>query len=434
MRHLATVLGVWLLASSSLPAAEPVVRLVDFSTTVNPVSAYRITQAIDDAEAAGDDFVLIVLDTPGGLVSSMDRIVKRMLNAKVPVVVWVGPSGARAASAGFFILMAADVAAMAPGTRTGAASTIFGTGEGSEDNVALKKANQDNAALCRSVAQRRGRSVEACEGAVFSATAYEESVALEKGLIELIADSRDALLTDLDGREVHRFDGTAVTLHTAGARFVESEFPLKQRFMELLAVPLVAVLLLLIGVGGLWIEFTHPGVVLPGLVGALSLLLFLLAGQVLPVSAIGVLLILLAVVMFVLEIKVISHGMLTLGGVICLVLGSSLLIDGPIPELRVPLGAVLPMSLTVALICAVALRLAVRAQRARVATGVEGLVGELGATTEPLEPTGRVRVHGELWTAVAEQGPIAAGSPIEVVSVRELTLTVRAARPAGGGN
>jgi membrane-bound serine protease (ClpP class) len=412
------------LFAAPVAAADPVVRWVDFEATVNPVSALRITGAIEDATREGDELVLIQLDTPGGLVDSMDSIVKSMLAASVPIVVWVGPSGARAASAGFFLLIAADLAAMAPGTRTGAAATvIFGGGE-RETGVLLKKSDEDLAALVRSIAERRGRNAAAAERAVFEAKAYEEQAALEQGLIDLVADSRDALLAALDGREVRRFDGSTAVLHTAGARLVESEFPLRQRFRELLTHPSVAYLLLLVGLAGLYAEFSHPGAVLPGVAGALCLLLFFLAAQVLPVSAVGVLLMLLAVVMFILEVKVVSFGMLTVGGIVCLVIGSLILIEGPIPELRVPLWLVLPTSITMGLLCALVLTLAMRAQQQRVETGVEGLVGRVGTVARELSPHGKVLVQGELWNALSTGEPLAQGAKVRVVHVNGMELTV----------
>lgn len=407
-----------------LSAAEPVIRLVEFETSVNPITALRITRAIDDAEAAGDDLVLVRLDTPGGFVDSMQGIVKRILASKVPVVVWVGPSGARAASAGFVILIAADVAAMAPGTRTGAAATIFGSGAGDEHDVLLKKSNEDLAALVRSIADHRGRNVEACERAVFEAKAYEEQIALESKLIDLVATTREELLSKLDSREIRRFDGSRAVLRTAGASLVKSEFSLRHEFMELLAIPAIAYGLFLLGVLGIYVELTHPGLVLPGVVGALCLILFALAAQVLPVSASGILLIVLALVMFILEIKVTSYGMLTFGGVACLIVGSWMLIDGPIPELRVPLWVVLPTSLAIAGVCVAVLRLALAAQAVRVGTGVEGLAGETGTVTTELAPEGKVFVHGETWNARSPGGAIPAGRQVRVVKVESMRLTV----------
>jgi len=427
MRHLTLALVLALLGGGSLCAEPPVVRLVEFEAAITPISARRITQAIEDAEREGDALVLVRLDTPGGMVDSMESIVKKMLSAKVPIAVWVGPSGAKAASAGFFVLVAADVAAMAPGTRTGAASTVYGFGgENREGDVLLKKANQDLAALIRSIAERRGRNAEACEAAVFEATAYEEGVALERGLIDLVVGSQEALLAALDGREVHRFDGTAVVLRTTDATFATSEFSFRHRVMEFLATPAVASILLLIGVLGLYVEFTNPGAILPGVVGALCLLLFAITAQVLPVSAIGILLIVLAIFMFVLEIKVTSFGLLTLGGAVSLVVGAILLIDGPIPELRVPLPVILPTALLIAALCALAMRLALRAHTAKVTTGVEGLVGECGTVTKDLDPEGKVQVHGEIWDAATSEPAVGRGTRVRVVAVENMRLIVEA--------
>ena len=419
------MVAAWLTCFAPALADGARVRFVQFETTVNPVSAHRILQAVDDAEAAGDDLVLIRLDTPGGMVASMDSIVKRILNAEVPIVVWVGPSGARAASAGFFILIAADVAAMAPGTRTGAASTVFGSGEAStEDNVMLKKMNEDGAALLRSIAERRGRNPEACERAVFAAKAYEESVALEQGLIDMVQGSVEELLAALDGREIERFDGSRVVLNTAGAQLVTTEFSFRQEFMEFLANPSIAYILLSLGLLGIFFEITHPGTVLPGVVGALCLLLFAIAAQALPLSTIGVLLLVLAIVMFVLELKVASYGMLTVGAVACLLVGSMMLIDGPIPELRVPFYLVLPITLTIAALCVMIVRLVVQAQRTGLGTGVEGLALETGTVTVELTPAGKVFIRGETWNATSDAGPIAEGTRVRVVRVDGMMLTV----------
>jgi membrane-bound serine protease (ClpP class) len=432
MKHrtvLAALIGSVLLFSApeAASATAPVVRVVEFERMVNPFTALRITSAIDEAEQSGDAMVLIILDTPGGLVVSMEKVVKRMLTANVPVVAWVGPSGAHAASAGFLILIAADVAAMAPGTRTGAASTVMMGGENKEGDVLLKKSNEDLAALVRSIAERRGRNPEVCERAVFEAKAYEESVALELGLIDLVAGTREELLEQLDAREVVLFDGTQVTLRTAGAEFVSTDFSFRHAFMESLAHPIVAYLLFLGGIVGLYIEFTHPGVVFPGVVGALCLLLFALSAQALPISAIGVLLILLAVVMFILEVKVVSFGMLTFGGVICLVLGSWMLIDGPIPELRLPLGVILPTSLAISAFCIIAVRLVAQAHGSKVGTGAEGLTAAIGRVTRSLQPEGKVFVHGEIWDATSAEGEIAEGASVRVVRVESLRLIVERA-------
>lgn len=405
-------------------AAEPTIRLVEFEGALWPYSGQRVIRAIDDAEAAGDALVLIELDTPGGLVSEMQKVVKRMLSSEVPIVVWVGPPGAHAASAGFFILVAADVAAMAPGTRTGAASTIVAGGENREDDVGLKKANEDNAALLRSIAERRGRDVDACEEAIFEARAFEDRVALERGIADLIANSREDLLEQLHGREIERFDGTTVRLETRGAAFVESRLDLRETFRAALGHPVVVYLLFLGGILGLYVEFTHPGVVFPGVVGALCLLLFAMASRTLPVSAVGVLLIALAAVMFLLEIKVTSYGMLSVGGVVCLGLGSFLLIDGPVPGMRVPPAVFLPSTGVLAGLCFGIVRAASRAQQAPVSTGVEGMRGAQGTVASALAPEGTVHVEGELWSADAGGLHVPAGVRVRVVAVEALRLRV----------
>ncbi len=248
--------------------------------------------------------------------------------------------------------------------------------------------------------------------------------------IEFVAADIGDLLEQLDGREIRRFDGSAVRLHTAGARFATSEVSWRHEFMEFLATPAVAYLLLMLGLLGLYVEFTHPGVVFPGVAGALCLLLFAIASQALPVSAIGVLLILLAIVMFLLEIKVVSYGMLTLGGIVSLVVGSVMLIDAPIPEMRVPLYLVLPVSVVIAGLISLVVWLAARAHRARVGTGREGLAGMVGVVTDALAPEGKVFVHGEIWDAVSNAGPIPKDAKVRVVRVDELTLTVE---PAAAG-
>jgi len=420
------ILAAFALLLAALPAAaEPRIRLVEFDDVVTPVSAGRLIAAIDRADRDGEDLVLIRLDTPGGLVVSLERIVQRVLAAKTPVVCWVGPAGAKAASAGFLMLIAADVAAMAPGTHTGAAAVISSLfGPNPESDVGLKKASSDVAARARTLAEHRGRNVEACEKAVLAAEAYTDGQALKDRVIDLVAADVDDLLRQLDGREIKRFDGSATKLKTAGAVILRQETTFREQVLGLLANPVVAYLLLLLGLGGLYVELSHPGLVFPAVMGVLCLLLFAFSAQILPVSAIGILLILLAIVLFVLEIKVVSHGMLTVGGVVCLVLGSLMLFRGPIPELRLPLLAVLPASLTIAGACALVVRLAVRAQRSPVATGVEGLRGEMGSVVADLDPEGKVFVHGEIWDAVSLSGPVLKGARVRVVRVEEMLLVV----------
>jgi membrane-bound serine protease (ClpP class) len=430
------VLAMLALLGASAAAAEPRVRLVEFDDVVTPVSADQVVQAIDRADREGDSLVLIRLDTPGGLVSSLERIVQAELRARTPVVAWVGPAGAKAASAGFVILIAADVAAMAPGTHTGAAAVISSLfGANPESDIGLKKAASDVAARARTLAEHRGRNVSACEKAVLSAEAYTDGQALKEKVIDLVATDVNDLLRQLDGREILRFDGSTTKLVTAHATIVREETSFRDDVLGILANPMVAYLLLLVGLGGLYVELSHPGLVFPAVMGVLCLLLFAFSAQVLPVSAIGILLILLAIVLFVLEVKVASHGMLTVGGLVCLVVGSLMLFRGPIPELRLPLLVVLPASLTLAAACTLAVRLAVRAGQAPVATGVEGLRGEIGTAVSDLAPEGKVFVHGEIWDAVSAAGPVAKDARVRIVRVEAMRLTVEpvGTSPAGGG-
>ena len=425
MRIWAILPAISLLVCLPVAAQEaPVIRWVEFDKSVNPISIKRITRAIEDAQKAGDEMVIIRLDTPGGLVQSLHTTVQSILNSDVPVVAWVAPAGAHAASAGFFMLVAADVAVMSPGTRTGAASTVFGSGEGDEDNVLLKKMNEDGAALLRSIAERRGRDKQACEEAVFAAKAFEESVALERGLIDFIAKDREDLLAQLDGREVRRFDGEIIRLTTAGAVFVESRFDVKHAFFEFLANPVIAYLLLAVGSFLVYFELYNPGMYVPGILGGLCLVLFAIAAMSLPVSVLGVLLIALSVVLFALELKILSHGLLTLGGVASLIAGSLILFEGPIPELRVPPMVVIPVSVAMTVFIFLVMRMALRASSTQVATGVEGLELQVGTVIQALAPEGKVFVRGETWNAISRSGAVAEGARVRVVKVDEMLLTV----------
>ncbi len=426
MPRLPRVVAGWVLTVgvSALAAAEPTVRLVRFEGPITAPSSQRILRALADADAAHDSLVLVELDTPGGTVDATETTVKAMLAARTPVVVWVGPAGARAASGGFFLLMAADVAAMAPGTRTGVASVISMFGPNPEEDVARKKVQNDLAAGVRSITEQRGRNGDAADRAVQKAEAFTEKTALKEGLIDLVVPDRETLLRALDGRSVRRFGGEALVLATAGARTVTSEVDWMQRILEFLGRPEVAALLLLLGLGGLYLEFSTPGAILPGVVGVVSLVLFAVSASILPCSALGVLLIVVALVLFALEVKIVSHGLLTVGGLAALIAGALLLVK--VPELRLPLGFVLPTAVAVAALCVLAVRLAVRAQRAPVRTGVEGMRGEVGTVTESLDPEGKIFVHGELWNAVAASRPLPAGTRVKVTGVSNLKLTVEA--------
>jgi membrane-bound serine protease (ClpP class) len=358
-----------------------------------------------------------------------------MLASKTPIAVWVGPSGARAASGGFYLLIAADVAAMAPGTRAGAAAVIFGMGKSEDGDVLLKKATNDLAALARSIAEHRGRNVEACNKAVVSAESFTDAAAVKAGIVDLVAMDRADFLRQLDGRKVKRFDGRETTLAVAGASTVEpvrtSAAKLEERLGGFLSNPTIVYLLFLIGLAGLYAEFNHPGTWVPGLVGALALILFAFSAQQLPISAIGLILVLLGLALFVLELKIASHGLFGIAGTAAVIAGSVMLFPGARGDLRPPLLVVLPGSLTLAAFCFAATRLAIKARHAPLATGVEGLRGEIGVVEQPLAPEGTVFVHGALWKAMSASGSVPSGSRVRVVRVRDLTVDVEPVDAAG---
>ncbi len=416
-----------LIAMSPVVAHAQVVYSAEVDGIIHPVSAQYMIDTIQRADAENAALVVFTLRTPGGLVDATRDIVTRMIAAKTPIAVYVAPSGARAASAGFIITIAADIAAMAPGTHIGAAHPVAGGGV-AMDETSSKKAAEDMAAYVRTIAGSRGRNAQLAEQAVLQSKAFTEDEAIKATppLIDLVATSVDDLLKKLDGRAVRRFDGRSATLRTASATIVPIEMTLRQRILSAIAHPNIAYILLSLGTLGLTIELWSPGAVLPGVVGGLSLLLAFFALQVLPVNFVGVLLMLFGLMLFALEIKVTSYGLLTVGGAISLIFGSLMLIDSPAPELQLSLTLVASVVLGFAAIAAFLVRLSLASQRAVPVTGIEGLIGERGTALEPIAHgvTGRVRVHGEIWAALANE-PVAAGDRIAVTSISGLTLTVR---------
>ncbi|MEW5983579.1 MAG: nodulation protein NfeD [Acidobacteriota bacterium] len=429
---------LWLLALPCVPAAAaqpeqapaaipPLVLVASVDAIIHPVSAEFMVEAIDRADARGAALVVFLMETPGGLVDSTRTIVSRMLAAKTPVAVFVAPSGARAASAGFLLTIAADVAAMAPGTHIGAAHPVQGQGEKMDETLSAKAAS-DVAAYARTLASGRGRNVDLAEQAVLKSRAFTETEALESSppLIDVVASDVPDLLRRLDGREIKRFDGTSTTLRTAGARIETIDMTFRQRVLSTLAHPNIAYILLSLGVLGLTIELWSPGAILPGVAGGICLILAFFTFQVLPVNYAGVLLILFGLVLLVLEVKVTSYGVLGAGGVVSLLLGSMILIDAPTPELRVSLSLIVPVVLALAVILMFLLRLAVASQQRRSVTGPSGMVGQRGTAVTPIPPggLGRVSAFGEIWAARSAEA-IAVGDVIEVVAVDGLTATVR---------
>ena len=406
---------------------RPLVLVASVDALVHPVSAEFMVEAINRADAERAALVVFVLETPGGLVDSTRTIVTRMLAAKTPVAVFVAPSGARAASAGFLITIAADVAAMAPGTHIGAAHPVSGQGEKMDETMS-KKAASDVAAYARTLATGRGRNVEWAEQAVNESRAFTETEALNATppLIDLVAADVPDLLKRLDGWVVKRFDGHTETLWTADARVESLAMGFRQRVLSALAHPNIAYILLSLGILGLTIELWSPGAILPGVVGGICLLLAFFTFQVLPVNYAGVLLILFGLVLLVLEIKVASFGLLGAGGVVSLLLGSMILIDAPAPELRVSLSLIIPVVAGLSAILVFLVRLAVVSQRRPSVTGVSGMLGAAGVALTPIPAggSGRVSAHGELWTARSTEA-IAEGEKVVVSGLDGLVLTVR---------
>jgi membrane-bound serine protease (ClpP class) len=391
-------------------------------SVVHPISSELILDALREADAAGAAAVVLELDTPGGLMTSTRDITTGILGAKTPVVVYVSPSGAQAASAGFFILMSADIAAMAPGTNTGAAHPVGAGGEDIQGTMA-KKVEEDSAANIRSMARRNNRNIELAQAAVLQSRSFTADEALEGKLIDLIAPSFDKLLEALDGRTVKRGDAV-VTLHTRGAEVREIELSPLRRFLAVIAQPDIALILLTLGSLGLTFELMSPGAVLPGVVGGICLILGFFAMSVLPVDFAGVALLVLALILYIAEVKVVSHGVLGIGGTISLVLGALMLFKSPEPALRVSMEVIVSLAVFSLAVVGFLMTMALRMRRAPVRTGMEGLVHEIGTARSPIDPRGKVFVHGEIWDAVSDE-PVASGDPVEVVAVRNLTLAVR---------
>jgi membrane-bound serine protease (ClpP class) len=397
-------------------ASASVLR-IKVDAPIHPVTSEYVVRALERADREAADLVVLTLDTPGGLDTSMREIITAIVNARTPVAVFVGPSGSRAASAGFFIGLACDIFAMAPGTSTGAAHPVGVSLTGaSMDKTMEGKVVEDAASYIRSLAGKRGRNVRMAEDGVRKSLSYTEREALDGGLIDLVAGSEEELVARLDGRTVRRFDGSEQTLALAGKPMADRPMTFRQRFLLTIANPNLAYILLMIGLLGLYFEFSHPGAILPGVLGGISLLLAVFAFQILPINYVGIGLILLAIILFVLEVKVQSFGMLAVGGIAAMIIGSLMLVKSPIPELRPGLRIVLPLALGISLIVVFLLTLVLRAHARRALTGREGMIGETGTAQTDLAPAGKVFVHGEIWEAEAD-APVRAGEKVRVIEV-----------------
>jgi membrane-bound serine protease (ClpP class) len=423
LRHksIAAATLFFLIITAQIAVNGEVIRL-RLDDQITPASAQVIISAIDRAEREGAAALIITLNTPGGLETSMREIVTRITASRVPVIVYVAPSSSRAASAGFVILLAADVAAMAPGTVTGAAHPVL-HGGGEMGKTLTEKALSDTSALVRSLAEERNRDAQVAESAVRESRSFTDREALEKRLIEIIARDEADLLAQADARTVMRTDGSQIVLRTANERQVEFTPTFKQRLLMWLVDPRIAFVLFALGMLCIFFEFQHPGVIAPGVTGALAIVLALYGLHMLPINVTGVVLIVVALALFVLEAKVQSFGVLSLGGILAAVIGSLMLIDLPNPELRLPLSLVLAVVFPFALIMIVMVRLALRARATKVATGLDGMIGLKGYAETPIEPEGRVFVRGELWRARSKVR-IATGEGVRVTGVDGLTLEV----------
>ncbi len=429
MRKISSVSVFLLLSFLPLYASDQIIS-IEVKDAIHPITAEYIADAIDKADGEEAALLVIYLDTPGGLLESTKAIIQKFFQAKTPIVAYVYPSGARAASAGFMILIGSDVAAMAPSTNTGAAHPVLGLfGKQEADDVMLEKAESDAAAFVRSIAENRGRDVTEAEKAVKESTSYTEKEALEKNLIDLISRDTTELIASLDGKEIKRFNGSMHTLQLKGKPIEHFEMNWRQNLLSIISQPIISYFLLLLGILGIYVEMTHPGVVFPGVVGVIALLLFAFSVQILPVNYIGILLIAFSVIMFILEIKVTSFGMLTLGGILCLIVGSLILFEGPIPELRLPFAIILPTALALGAVMALIVWLVIKVHRKKAMSGREGLLYEIGIASTDLGPDaeGKVFVHGETWNAISKER-IMKGEKVKVSAVKEMNIEVEKVR------
>jgi membrane-bound serine protease (ClpP class) len=410
-------------------AARSDIRRITVNAPIHPITSEYVVRAIRDAERANASLILLGLNTPGGLDTSIREIIEAIVNAKVPVAAYVSPSGARAASAGFFIGIACDVFAMSPGTSSGAAHPVGISIIGSSmDKTMEEKVTNDAASYIRALAAKRGRSAAMAEDAVRKSLSYTEQEALQGGLIDFVAKDDLELVGLLDGKTLKRFDGGTTILSLKGLAIVDQPMTLRQKFLLTISNPNLAYILLMIGLLGLYFEFANPGSILPGVLGGLSLLLAVFAFQILPINYVGLLLILLAVAFFILEVKVHSYGALSVGGVAAMVIGSMMLIDSPVPEMRPSLRLIIPMAVGISFVCIFLVALVIKAHARRALTGREGMIGEKGTAMTDLAPVGKVFVHGELWEAEADE-TVRKGETVAVVEVGK-TLKIRVKKEA----
>lgn len=420
MKRLMIVFGLLALGGIAQASQVMIVRVED---AISPVSARYMVQAIERAQREGAECLVIELDTPGGLDQSMRQVIKAIMASQVPVVVYVGPAGSRAASAGAFITLSAHLAAMAPGTSIGAAHPVA-VGTGQMDSTMSGKMTNDAAAYIRSIAEKRNRNIAWADSAVRSSVSLSETEALKRRVIDLVAPDTESLLDSLDGRTVEA-GGRAIVLSTKGAERVRGQMNWRDKILSLISNPNIAYILFMAGLLGLYFEFSNPGAIFPGVVGAISLILAFFSFQALPVNYAGVLLIILAIVMFILDVKIASHGILSIGGIVAMFLGSVMLFQTPEPALRVSLQVIIPVVLATAAFFIIGVWLSIRTLRTRPSTGDKGMLGAEGeARTAVNREGGSVFVEGAHWSAWSDE-EIPQGARIRVESVKGMRLKVR---------
>ena len=396
---------------------------IEVDGIINPATAKFITDSIDQASKEGGQCLIIELDTPGGLMDSMRNIVKKILASNIPIIVYVAPRGARAASAGVFITLASHVAVMAPGTNIGAAHPVTLGAEGKESKTMTEKIVNDTVSQIKTIAKNRGKNVDWAEKAVRKSVSITEDEALKLNVIDLICTDLNDLLSKVDGRVI-KFDGMTRTLLTQGVQPRPIQMSWRYKLLDTISNPSIAYILLMLGIYGIFFELSSPGAILPGVVGGIFLILAFYALQMLPISFAGLALILFAIILFIAEVKVVSHGLLTVGGVISLFLGSMMLIETPAEYMQISLTVIIPAVLVSAGFFAFAVTKTIKARLTKPTTGTEGLVGEVGMSFTPLSPEGKVLVHGEFWNAISDD-PVEKGDKVQVVGVKDLVLNVK---------
>lgn len=402
------------------------VFIAEVDGIINPATAKFIIESIDQAVQGGGQCLIIQLDTPGGLMDSMRNIVKKILASPIPIIVYVAPGGARAASAGVFITMSAHVAVMAPGTHIGAAHPVTLGAEGKESKTMSEKIVNDTVSYVKTIAKTRGKNVDWAEKAVRRSVSITEEEALKLNVIDMISPDVKDLLTKINGRVV-KFDGVTRTLLTKGVQPRSIKMSWRYRLLDIISNPSIAYILLMLGIYGIFFELSNPGAILPGVVGGIFLILAFFALQMLPINFAGLALILFAIILFIAEIKVVSHGLLAVGGVISLLLGSLMLIESPTEYMRISLSVIIPAVLVSAGFFTFAVTKAIKARLTKPTTGLEGLVGEIGTVSTPIALEGKVAIHGEFWNAInaISDQRIEAGEKVQVIGVVNLKLKVR---------